>query len=594
MKKVFAGKLLPIALLVLLIFNGCQKDNTTTPIKISTSEVSNIGATSADCGGKISSIGSSAITELGVCISTLENPTITDFKITGSTDSRDFTVTATNLSQKTTYHVRAFATNATGTSYGEDVSFTTLTIPVPTISTTAISNISYFSAKSGGVITIYGGVVITDKGICWSTNAYPTIADSKISNGGGGDSFTDSIPNLSYSTTYHVRAYATFAAGIAYGEDVSFKTLTPVFGAPTLTTTSISSITATTANSGGTIIFDGGQAITAKGVCWSTSSNPTIADSKTSDGTGTGTYISNMSGLASNTYYHVRAYATNSVGTSYGSDIMFKTAVVISTPAENMLLGNPSGATTNILTPDNYFIEKPYYSFSYNNTKHTVNWTSWHLYSEDIGSAPRPNPDVFNPDPDLPTGWYRVVQNDYSYSTYGFERGHMCPVADRTSSPASVTGTFFMTNMVPQSPNNNSGPWGAFEDYCRNTLVGAGNELYIICGPYGMGGTSASGSTPGTTITNYVNGVGAVNITVPAYTWKIVVVLSNGNDDINRITTSTRVIAVKMPNTVDCNAHDWKYYRTSVDALETLTGYDFLSNVPTSIQNVIEAVTDNQ
>jgi endonuclease G len=141
-----------------------------------------------------------------------------------------------------------------------------------------------------------------------------------------------------------------------------------------------------------------------------------------------------------------------------------------------------------------------------------------------------------------------------------------------------------MTNMVPQAPNNNQRTWAALETYERD-LVNAGNEVYIICGAYGTGGTGSNGG-----VTNTLdNG----HVTVPARMWKVIVVLPQGSNDLGRITTSTRVIAVNTPN-INSLSTDWKIYRTSVDAIESATGYNLLSNVSSSIQGVIEARVDNQ
>ena len=133
-----------------------------------------------------------------------------------------------------------------------------------------------------------------------------------------------------------------------------------------------------------------------------------------------------------------------------------------------------------------------------------------------------------------------------------------------------------MTNMIPQASDNNQGPWEKLESYTR-TQVQAGNEVYIICGVYGANGTIA------------VNGM-----TIPTNTWKVVVVLPNGTDDLNRINTSTRVIAVDMPNVAGIRNNTWQQYRVSVDSIEAMTGYDLLSNVPPAIQAVLEAQVDNQ
>lgn len=251
------------------------------------------------------------------------------------------------------------------------------------------------------------------------------------------------------------------------------------------------------------------------------------------------------------------------------------------TPAvdnDNMMLGNPSNATADIVNVNNYWMVKTQYTLSYSSSKLTPNWTSWHLNSSDIGSAARQ--DDYRADVTLPTGWFEVDGNGYSKS--GFDRGHMCPSADRTSSVANNSATFLMTNMVPQSPKNNEVTWENLESYSR-TLVDAGNELYIISGPYGQGGTGSNGFA-NTTVAGVV---------IPAQVWKIIVVLPNGDNDLSRITTSTRVIAVLMPNNQTVSSQPWTYYRVSVDAIETLTGYDFLSNVPAAIQNVMEAKVDN-
>jgi len=245
---------------------------------------------------------------------------------------------------------------------------------------------------------------------------------------------------------------------------------------------------------------------------------------------------------------------------------------------DNLLLGNPSNATSDLINANNYLMVKPQYCLSYSNAKHTPNWTSWHVFSGDLGSAARQ--DDFRPDATLPSGWYQVVASEYSGS--GFDRGHMCPSADRTSTIANNSATFLMTNMIPQSPNNNQIPWANLENYTRS-LVTAGNEVYVISGPAGQGGTGSAGYA--TTVGN--------GVVVPAQTWKIIVVLPNGNSDLSRITTSTRVIAILMANNQTVSSQAWGYYRVSVDAIESLTGYNFLSNVPLAIQNTLEAKVDN-
>jgi endonuclease G, mitochondrial len=250
--------------------------------------------------------------------------------------------------------------------------------------------------------------------------------------------------------------------------------------------------------------------------------------------------------------------------------------------SEHLVMGNPSNAVTDVNQPTNYLLDKPQYAVSYNRDLGRPNWVSWHLASNWIGSTTRQ--DDFRADTTLPAGWYQVQGTDYSGS--GFDRGHHCPSGDRTDTVADNSATFLMTNMMPQAPDNNQGPWEALESYCR-TLVSQGNELYIIAGGSGSGGTGSNG---GTTFT-IANG----HVSVPFQTWKVIIVLPNGSgNDAQRVTTSTRTIAVIMPNAQGIRTQDWKTYRVSVDQVETLTGYDFFSNVPTSIQSVIEASVDNQ
>jgi len=245
-----------------------------------------------------------------------------------------------------------------------------------------------------------------------------------------------------------------------------------------------------------------------------------------------------------------------------------------------LVMGNPSNASTNTADFSNFLLKEGYYSVSYNRDRGIPNWVSWHTVITDYGSFPRQ--DNFRSNTNLPGDWYAV--SNISYSGSGFDRGHMCPSSDRTSSIAANSSTFLMTNIVPQAPQNNQITWASLEDYCR-TLVQGGNELYIIAGAYGEGGsTSTSGLT-----TAIDNG----RVTVPAKVWKVIVVLPNGSNDLNRVSTSTRVISVIMPNT-DGLSSDWRQFRTSVDMIEQETGYDILSKVSTGIQGTIESRIDNQ
>lgn len=201
---------------------------------------------------------------------------------------------------------------------------------IPTVTLTSPINITANSVTSGGSITADGGVQVTARGVCWSsTNATPTTSDSKSSDGTGTGSFSSSITGLTQGTTYNLRAYATNSIGTGYSSASTFKTMA---SAVTLTTTGVSALSVTTFNSGGNITNNEGATITARGVCWSTNLNPTIMDSKTTDGTGTGSFTSSITGLTPGTTYYLRAYAITSIGTIYGDQISASTDKVLIFP----------------------------------------------------------------------------------------------------------------------------------------------------------------------------------------------------------------------------------------------------------------------
>lgn len=200
----------------------------------------------------------------------------------------------------------------------------------PGLITSEVSDITKITAKCDGLITSPGSSPIIERGVCWSTGATPTLADSKSKSNTNTVSFTSAITGLSAGTSYHVRAYAINSAGTGFGNIVLFSTL-PV-DLPVLTTSAVITITETTATGGGNITLDGGSAVTARGVCWSTTAVPTIVNSKTTDGTGTGGFTSALTGLTAGTIYIVRAYATNSAGTAYGSVVSFSTVAPAGAP----------------------------------------------------------------------------------------------------------------------------------------------------------------------------------------------------------------------------------------------------------------------
>ncbi len=246
--------------------------------------------------------------------------------------------------------------------------------------------------------------------------------------------------------------------------------------------------------------------------------------------------------------------------------------------AEQLLLGNPSSATRAPERENNYLIVRPQYALSYSRERAIPNWVSWHVSRDWLGTAERQN--NFRSDTSLPEGWFRATASSYTDS--GFDRGHNTPSADRTKSVADNAATFLMTNIIPQAPTNNQETWANLEEYTR-TLVKEGMEVYVIMGSYGVGGSGAKGSA---------RTIDKGRVTVPARIWKVLVVLPDGSNDLQRITRDTRVIAIDTPNNNKVRA-DWGSYRTTVDAIEKATGYDLLSALPKRLQEQLESQIDS-
>jgi endonuclease G, mitochondrial len=241
----------------------------------------------------------------------------------------------------------------------------------------------------------------------------------------------------------------------------------------------------------------------------------------------------------------------------------------------NMTFGNPSDA--NLVTT-NYLVSRTEYALAYDNNRGTADWVSWHLSSAWIGSASRS--DNFRQDPYLPSGFYSPGYSDYTNS--GFDRGHLCPSADRTYTSTANSNTFYMTNIAPQAPKNNQQTWRYLEDYCRE-LVSQGNELHIIAGVAGTGGSGRYG---------YSSTIDGGNITVPQTFWKAILVLPNGSSDVSRVSTATRVIAVAIPNNESIST-SWASYRTTVDYIESITGLNLFENISNTTENYIESRVDD-
>ncbi len=234
----------------------------------------------------------------------------------------------------------------------------------------------------------------------------------------------------------------------------------------------------------------------------------------------------------------------------------------------SLALGNPSNAKADVKESNNYLVTHSTFALSYNKSRGGANWVAWHLSKSDVGSVERSN--AFAPDQTLPRDWW-VLPTDYT--GLGYDRGHLAPSKDRSSTEDANRETFLMSNMQPQAPKLNQKTWKYLEDYERE-LLRDGNEEYIFAGCYGDKGKIAA------------------KITIPTNCWKIIVVLADGEDDLKRIDKMTRVIAVDMPND-ETVSQRWRTYLTTVDDIEENTGFDFLSKLSKKVQKVIESLKDN-
>lgn len=427
---------------------------------LSTGDVSNITATSAVCFGTITGNGGYPVTARGICWNMYGNPDVGGSHTTNGTGNGTFNGTMTGLTAGVTYHARAYATNANGTAYGNEVTFTTSSGSIALTVTTA-SNITATSAISGGNITNDGGSNITERGVCWSTNQYPLVSGSHTSSGSGTGSYTITMSGLSPATTYYVRAYAVNSVGTSYSSNqISFTTAD---GMPTVTTGLVGTITAESAVCNGNASSDGGFSITAKGFCWSTSQYPTIAGQHNTVGTGTGPFTGSITGLTRNTTYYVRAYATNSRGTSYGDQVSFTTNTglpMVTTATATMVSGQViSGG--NVISDGGYTVTARGICYGTlpnpdltSNYSHTVDGSGTGYYSSTIGSI-------------TGTVYVRAYATNANGTTYG---NQIIVNTDYLALPTfSYNGHTYRVAPVA----NNTLNWNNANSYCNNlTLYG--------------------------------------------------------------------------------------------------------------------------
>lgn len=341
---------------------------------ISTTAVDSISSNGAVCGGIISSNGGWEIIRCGLCWGLSKYPDTTNSILLVEPVSFKFSRHITGLSPNTEYYVRAFAENAIGISYGdgEGIKFMTANgggnATKPTVTTKAISTISTNSAECSGDVTSDGGSTVTERGLCWakaSTTHTPTISNYFVKDDDiGTGTFTCTMTNLTANTDYYVCAYAKNSVGISYGDTVPFTTLSGGGNlAPSVITGSFNVTSSTTATCYGDITSDGGSEIINRGICWSTSPNPTIPSApwgqipepngteyEYEGGHTTGTFHWDLTNLSPNTTYYFRAFAMNQVDTAYGEDNSFTTLASNTNPPDVLTWSVEYNSSNNTAT----------------------------------------------------------------------------------------------------------------------------------------------------------------------------------------------------------------------------------------------------
>lgn len=293
--------------------------------KVGDVEFSDITYTTAMCTSNIISDGGVSVTSCGFCYSLSPNSTKDNNHKDSYSTKSPFSVTLSGLTAGARYYVRAYATNIKGTAYGKEDSIKVMSYTEPVVVTDEnVQDITYTSALCGGSVKNNGGKEVTECGIFYSLSKSPASFNQKQKGELKDDgTFTCNLTDLSAGTKYYFCAYAINEVGIDYGEEYYFTTTLPSL--PKITTADVTDITYTTAVCGGNVTDDGGQTIIERGICYSTSQNPTISNDKVSEGVGTGSFTCNLTDLTAGTTYYIRAYATNNKGTAYGYQITLQT-----------------------------------------------------------------------------------------------------------------------------------------------------------------------------------------------------------------------------------------------------------------------------
>lgn len=293
--------------------------NSNSSIEVVTLNPGNVTSNSATLGGNVRA-NQIQVLGKGICWSQNSNPTVRNNKTNNGSGTGSYTTNIENLNQGTTYYYRSFAITSSDTIYGNEESFTTLA--PPSISNLQVSEITSNSAHLSAEVTNDGNSTVTERGFCYSTNQNPDISKNKISSGSGVGTFNTSVSNLRSGQTYYVKSFATNSIGTVYGEQVAFTTNSIP---PTVSTNNYSDLTTNSVVISGNVSDDGGANVTERGICYSTAQNPDYNSAKIQSGSGLGTFSASINNLNPATTYYARAYALNTSGISYGSEISFTT-----------------------------------------------------------------------------------------------------------------------------------------------------------------------------------------------------------------------------------------------------------------------------
>lgn len=379
--------------IILLIQLVSCTDDPEALLTVATDQVENISQTHASAGGTLKSSDVGSALDVGLVWSTDPSPDIslstTISAITGGTLTNPFGALMTGLTPNTTYYVRAYVTGSAGTSYGNQLSFTTLADVVPGVETDPATNILYNSASIKGVVFSSGTADVTERGIVYGLSEHPTITGSKKEDGTGTGAFTTVLNDLTENTKYFARAYAINIGGTSYGNEISFSTPSSL----TVTTTDPSKITYNSATLNGTVTSVGPSPVTERGIVYGLSEHPTTDGNKVANGSGVGTFTTILNGLAENTKYVVRAYAVNAYGTVYGNEVSFTSRVKALPTSYLGYWYNLNGTGKFIIENDEIIFADTYISYIYDETSISLVDDVYKVSGRRIGW---PNPVTFS------------------------------------------------------------------------------------------------------------------------------------------------------------------------------------------------------